>query len=60
VIKARSRPPTFTEGFVDEQVGGWWQGWMRQMDRVLEDEELIAMVYEALVRRSPKSRTRGR
>lgn len=30
------------------------------MDRVLEDEELVAIVYEALVRRSPKSRTRGR
>jgi IS5 family transposase len=60
VIKARSQPPAFSEGFIDEQVDGWWQDWMRQMDRVLEDEELVAIVYEALVRRSPKSRNRGR
>jgi IS5 family transposase len=33
---------------------------MRQADRVLEDEQLISAVYEALLRRHPKSRTRGR
>jgi len=29
-------------------------------DRVLEDEQLITAVYDALARRHPKSRTRGR
>src|SRR5258708_31126288 len=33
---------------------------MRQADRVLEDEKLVNVVYEALLRRNPKSRTRGR
>ena len=33
---------------------------MRQADRVLDDEKLLTVVYEALVRRHPKSRTRGR
>jgi IS5 family transposase len=33
---------------------------MRQADRVLEDEELIGIVYEALQQRHPKSRTCGR
>src|SRR5258708_37172055 len=33
---------------------------MRQADRVLEDEKLVNVVYEALLRRHPKSRTRGR
>lgn len=33
---------------------------MRKADQVLEDEQLIALVYEALVRRHPQSRTRGR
>jgi IS5 family transposase len=33
---------------------------MRQADQVLEDEQLIHTVYEALLKRSPKSRTRGR
>jgi IS5 family transposase len=60
VIKARSRPPGFGEAFPAEQVDGWWEGWMRQVDQVLDDEDLVATVYEALVRRHPKSRTRGR
>src|SRR5437667_12216200 len=33
---------------------------MRQADQVLEDEQLINAVYEALLKRRPKSRTRGR
>lgn len=33
---------------------------MRQADQILEDEKLLNLVYEALVRRHPKSRTRGR
>jgi IS5 family transposase len=33
---------------------------MRVADQILEDEELVRIVYEALLRRHPKSRTRGR
>jgi IS5 family transposase len=33
---------------------------MRQADKVLEDEQLVNAIYEALLRRHPKSRTRGR
>jgi IS5 family transposase len=33
---------------------------MRQADQLLEDEKLVNTVYEALLRRHPKSRTRGR
>jgi IS5 family transposase len=33
---------------------------MRQADRILEDEQLIQAVQEALLKRRPKSRTRGR
>jgi len=33
---------------------------MRVADQMLEDEELVRIVYEALLRRHPKSRTRGR
>jgi len=60
VIKARSRPPGFDEGFLAEQIGNWWEGWMRQADQVLEDEQLVTIVYDALTRRHPKSRIRGR
>ncbi len=60
VIRARSRPCGFDEGFLAEQVDSWWEGWMRQADQVLEDERLVTIVYEALLRRHPQSRTRGR
>jgi IS5 family transposase len=33
---------------------------MRHADQILDDEKLLNLVYEALVRRHPKSRTRGR
>src|SRR6266851_1487621 len=45
---------------MEEAVGDLWQPWMRQADRVLDDDRLVDTVYEALVRRHPKSRTRGR
>jgi IS5 family transposase len=51
---------SFGEGFIEEETAGLWEPWMRQADRVLEDEQLINAVYEALLKRRPKSRTRGR
>ena len=33
---------------------------MRKADQVLEDEQLVELVYEALAGRHPQSRTRGR
>jgi len=33
---------------------------MREADRLLDDEQLLNAVYEALLQRHPKSRTRGR
>jgi len=55
-----SSQPAFAEGFMEEAVGGLREPWMRQADRILEDEKLLNIVYEALVHRHPKSRTRGR
>jgi len=60
VIEARRLQRSFAEGLIAEQVGDLWEDWMRQVDRVLEDEQIIATVYEALSKRRPKSRTRGR
>ena len=34
--------------------------WMPYADQVLADEQIVAAVYEALAKRSPKSRSRGR
>ncbi|MGH9579032.1 MAG: transposase, partial [Terriglobales bacterium] len=48
------------EGLIAEEVGDLWEDWMRQVDQVLADQELLGTVYEALARRWPMSRTRGR
>jgi IS5 family transposase len=37
-----------------------WEDWMRPADQVLDDNQLLTTVYEALAKRCPKSRTRGR
>lgn len=56
-----SRPQlSFAEGLIREEVGSLWEEWMRQVDAVLADPELVRIVYEALARRWPQSRTRGR
>jgi len=56
-----SRPQlSFAEGLIEEEVGPLWEEWMRQVDAVLADKELVQIVYEALARRWPHSRTRGR
>jgi IS5 family transposase len=50
----------FAEGLIAEEVGELWEAWMHQVDQVLADPQLLAIVYEALAHRWPKSRTRGR
>jgi len=51
---------SFGDGLIAEATAELWEDWMRHADEVLEDEQLISAVYEALLRRRPKSRTRGR
>jgi IS5 family transposase len=60
VIEARWRQRSFAEGFLSEAVDEFWDDWMRAVDRVLDDDDLVATVYEALRKRRPQSRTRGR
>jgi transposase, IS5 family len=61
VITLRSSTqPEFARGFLEQAVGDLWEPWMRQADRLLEDEKLLNIVYAALQRRHPKSRSRGR
>jgi IS5 family transposase len=60
VITLPSSQPRFADGFIQEAVGNLWEPWMRHADQILDDEKLLNLVYEALVRRHPKSRTRGR
>jgi IS5 family transposase len=51
---------SFGEGLIAEATANLWEPWMRHADQVLEDEQLAHTVYEALLKRRPKSRTRGR
>jgi len=48
------------EGVVDVDVRALWEPWMVEVDRWLEDEELIEAVFEAQGQRRPHSATRGR
>ena len=56
----RSAQRSFGEGLIEEATAGLWEPWMRQADQLLEDEQLLHTVHEALLRRHPRSRTRGR
>ena len=61
MIETRRNPQlSFAEGLIVEEVSDLWDDWMRFADKVLEDEQLLTTVYEALTKRRPKSRTRGR
>jgi len=60
MIDARRLQRTFGDGFVAESVVDLQEAWMRHADVILTDDALVAAVYEALGRRHPKSRTRGR
>src|SRR6516225_5268023 len=45
---------------VAEEVSDLREDWMNHADAVLADETIVAVVYEALAKRHPKSRCRGR
>jgi IS5 family transposase len=60
MIEVRRAQASFGDGLIADEVADLWEGWMRSADQVLDDDQLLATVYEALAKRRPKSRTRGR
>ena len=60
MIEARRAQLSFGDGLIAEEVTDLWEDWMRRADQVLDDDQLLSIVYEALAKRCPKSRTRGR
>jgi len=60
VIKMRRAQLSFGDGLIANEVEDLREKWMTHADEVLEDEQLVATVYEALAKRRPKSRSRGR
>src|SRR6266436_6207936 len=60
VIELCCRQLNFTDGWMAGEAAELWEDWMRPVDQVLADPQLLETVYEALARRWTHSRTRGR
>ena len=51
---------SFGDGLIYEETKDLWQPWMRHVDRALEDDALLQMMQQELMKRCKKSKTRGR
>ena len=60
MIEMRRAQRSFGDGLIAEEVSDLREDWMRHADQVLADEQIVAAVYDALGKRHPKSRRRGR
>lgn len=60
MIRLRHQQPSLWETFFDHEVADLWEPWMRAVDQLLEDDELLTAVYEAQGKRHDGSRTTGR
>ena len=60
MIEMRRTQISFGDGLITEEVSDLRESWMIHADAVLADEDIVAAVYEALAKRHPKSRCRGR
>ena len=60
MIKMRRAQLSFGDGLIAAEVDDLCEDWMKHADQVLADELLVAAVYDALAKRRPKSRSRGR
>ena len=60
MIETRRAQRTFGDGLIADEVKDLHEDWMKHADQVLADKEIVAAVYEALTKRHPQSRTRGR
>ena len=48
------------DGLIHEQTSDLWEPWMRHADQALEDEKLLLLIQQELMKRLKKSKTRGR
>jgi transposase, IS5 family len=60
MIRMRHPQPNLWETFFAEEVAELWEPWMRAVDELLEDDQVLDAVYDAQGQRHPRSRTRGR
>src|SRR6516164_9144340 len=55
VIETRRAQRSFGDGLIADEVKGLHEEWMKHADRVLADKEIVAVVYEALAKRHPRT-----
>jgi transposase, IS5 family len=64
MIEPRYRQQTLyeqaVESFMPDHKKLLWEGWMLKVDELLEQDQLVEMVHQALQQRHPQSGTRGR
>ena len=60
MIDMRRAQLKFSDHWVAEEVDDLREDWMKRADQILDDEAILTAVYEALGKRHPKSRSRGR
>jgi IS5 family transposase len=60
VIETHRAQRSFGDGLIAEEVKDLHEAWMKHADQLLADPQIVAAVYEALAKRRPQSRTRGR
>ena len=60
MVRLRHNQRNLGEVFFAREAESLMEEWMKEADQILEDEELLNLVYEQLGRRHPQSRKRGR
>jgi IS5 family transposase len=60
MIKLRHQQPSLWHSGLAADIEDLWEPWMRLVDGLLEDEQLLDTIYEAQGKRYPQSRRRGR
>ncbi len=60
MTKLRHQQPSLWHPGLAKDIEDLWEPWMRLVDRLLEDEQLLDTIYEAQGERHPQSRRRGR
>ena len=60
MIKTHRAQRSFGDGLIAYEVKDLHEAWMKHADQLLADPQIVAPVYEALAKRHPRSRTRGR
>jgi transposase, IS5 family len=60
MIRLRHEQPSLWHRGLAKDIEGLWEPWMRLVDQLLEDEQLLDTVYERQGKRHGQSRRRGR